>query len=172
MLKRLWGKEEGAKSWKRIRAEETVSFFILLKALKSSTFIMWYCQALKTERGIERQWRVCLWRRRQMYSSPSSHDLAYQNRDRPEHETTRFYSLCWFSFPRFLSSYLSVWLSCWFQMQHRPTLLCWRDYWREFRSLWYPESLTEACLIIKTCFSNLQWAVVCVHLKIRFADCR
>lgn len=93
-------------------------FFLLLKALKSTTFIMWYCWALKTDRGIERQRRVCLWRR-QMYSSPSSHDLTETGLNTKQHI---FFFLFLFCFSLFLSSYLSVCLSCWFQVQHKPSL--------------------------------------------------
>ena len=99
-----------AKCWGRTRAEETVLFLSLWKLLKAALLS---CDTVRSE-GIDRQRRVCLWRRRQMYSSPSSHDLALpkqkknkkKNRDRPAREATGF---CFSSHSCFfLSWYLSV----------------------------------------------------------------
>lgn len=121
------GEGEDTKCWERTRAEETVSCFILLKArLKQHFLSRDTVVLLKQSESLS------------LFSSPSSHDLAYRNRDEPEHEAAHFglfiFLLSLFSPPPpsplpFFFWYIS---SCWLQMPHKPTSLYWKHYWREF----------------------------------------
>lgn len=118
------GEGEDTKCWERTRAEETVSCFILLTArLKQHFLSRDTVVLLKQSESLS------------LFSSPSSHDLTYRNRDEPEHEAAHFglfiFLLSLFSPPHlpFFFWYIS---SCRLQMPHKPTSLYWKHYWREF----------------------------------------
>lgn len=114
-----------AKCWGRTRAEETVLFFIPLKAPKSSTFIMWYCEERR-----DRQTEESL-------SLKTETDVLFTFVSWPRF-TKKQRQACAWSATAFCFSFLSYFFSppqvpLLMPLSQRDTSPSWRLYWREFK---------------------------------------